>query len=182
MVPLLQSGISLSTWPKRRHPFKPELVQRPEHISNVYRSLQLIMKDMSFLFGRLIAPIQVISGKCIITSAYFLIGGGAWSDTATSMILWTGIPFAAVSWTIMLAFSGIIYRCANRCIASWKSGAGRWETGEDRLYMKKFRRSCKSIYIGYPGLITVTLKTALMFVQGIVHGTVRALLAFKKRR
>ncbi|OXA39474.1 hypothetical protein Fcan01_25796 [Folsomia candida] len=183
VVPILRNGISLIIPPRqRRHPFKYDLVQRPENIFLTYRTLQLIMKDMSFVFGRLIAPIQVVFGQCVITSAYFLIGGGARDDSVTSMILWIVIPFTAVSWTVMLAFSGIIYQSANRCIASWKRGAGWWDNGEDRNYMKKFRISCKPIYIGYPGLITVTSKTALMFVQGIVRGTVRTLLAFKKKR
>lgn len=55
-----------------------------------------------------------------------------------------------------------------------------WKRSADRKYMSKFRKSCKPIYLGFPGFMTITHKSVLKYMQGIVRGVFRMLLALKK--
>lgn len=188
VLPLLRQELRLkqdATFGKRQYPLVSEFLERPENIVHMYRSLQILVTDMCYTFGLAIPPIQAVLGQMVISTAYLLISGsreGASSQTRfTSVILCGTIPASIVSWTIMLTCAGMMHKSATDCIASWKTGWAHWGGVRDRRYMGKFRKSCKPIYIGYPGFMIISRKSVVKFIQGVVRGTFRALLMLNEK-
>lgn len=77
-------------------------------------------------------------------------------------------------WVLYLSLGAWVYTNSVKVLKSWKylKLAGK---GEVR-YMGKFRKSCKPVYIGYPGLLRIRKVSLLKYFQGVVRGTFRVLL------
>lgn len=52
-------------------------------------------------------------------------------------------------------------------------------TKRERKYIGKFRKFCKPVYLGTPGLFRIKKVTILKFIQGIVRGAFRGLVTMK---
>ncbi len=154
-----------------------KIIEHPADIAIVYRSLQLIMKDISAIFGNYLPLVQGIMGQMAILAGYVAIGG---NGNLASVVPLLAIPFFVLTWAVMLFRAGNVNSKSKSCCQSWKRGEieKEWSRGEVR-YMSKFRRSCKPIDFHCQGMMTITKKTVIKFVQGIVRGTLRMLLALE---
>lgn len=113
VLPLLRQEFRLkqdTSFGKRKYPLVPEFWERPENIVNMYRSLQIFLTEICYVFGLGVLPLQAILGQIVISTAYLLISGGRGTANSrsrlTSVILFGTIPSCVVSWTIMLTFTG----------------------------------------------------------------------------
>ncbi|OXA37586.1 hypothetical protein Fcan01_27649 [Folsomia candida] len=181
-LPILREELALTRGPRYTGKFKcsPVLGASPEkNLVLVYRSMQLLMKDVSLLFGRYLPVLNTLYGQLAISSGYVLIVEGGKTDNSTKLVLLVCVPFTVLVWAGCLICAGKIQASSKECLTSWKVGAARWEEKEEKKYMAKFRKSCKPIYFGFEGYIVVTQKTVVKFMQGLVRGLFRALLALK---
>ncbi|OXA40239.1 hypothetical protein Fcan01_25084 [Folsomia candida] len=183
ILPVLREELALTRGPRYTGKFKcsPALGASPENLVLVYRSLQLLMKDLSILCGRYLPILNTLFAQLSISSGYVLIVEGRKTDDSMKMVLLVCVPFTVLVWAGFLVCVGKIQASSKECLTSWKVGAARWEAKEEKKYMAKFRKSCKPIYFGFEGFIVVTQKTVLKFMQGVVRGLFRALLALKKK-
>ncbi|OXA48071.1 hypothetical protein Fcan01_16914 [Folsomia candida] len=183
ILPLLRK-LRLTRKPREVGKFKcsPELGAHPEHLVFVYRSLQLAMKELRLVFGKYLPLTQTFLGQLAISTGYVLIAEGKKVDVATRMTFLLCIPFAVLSWAVLLTCAGNVQKSAKDCLTSWKVHGDQWESRGDRKYMSKFRNSCKPLYLGFDGFMVVSYKSVMKFMQGIIRGVFRALLALKKKK
>jgi hypothetical protein len=78
-------------------------------------------------------------------------------------------------WVTILEATGTFHKQAETLLESFKRGY--WSGGKDRLYMDKFRKSCRPLGFRSGGGFCVTRLTGLKFIQGIVVGTLRIFLS-----
>ncbi|OXA48333.1 hypothetical protein Fcan01_16909 [Folsomia candida] len=181
IFPLLQE-LTLSKKPREVRKFKcsPELVSHPKHLVHVYRSLQLAMRELRLLLGIYFPIMQIILGQLALATGYVLIAEGRKIKLATRMTFLTCDAVAVLFWVAMMTCAGKIQKSSKECLISWRVNRDQWESKEDRRYMSKFRKSCKPLYFGLDGFMTVTHKSVLKFVQGIIRGLFRTLLTLKE--
>ncbi|OXA48610.1 hypothetical protein Fcan01_16415 [Folsomia candida] len=180
ILPLIQDQLRPTTHGNK---CSTKLRHHPADIALVYRALQLIMKEISLVFGNYLPAIQSVFGQLAVTSGYTVIGGsGKGGETFTSVLIIVCVPFAVLSWAVMLSCAANLDIKSRECIQSWKRGGieAGWSRDEVR-YMAKFRKSCKPIDFNCQGMMRITKKTVIKFVQGIVRGIFRMLLALKKK-
>ncbi|OXA48075.1 hypothetical protein Fcan01_16918 [Folsomia candida] len=180
---LLQE-LTITRKPRQIRKFKcsPELGAHAEHLVFVYRSLQLAVMEIRLVFGKYFPLTQSFLGQLAISTGYLLIAENKKLDLATRMTFMLCVPFAVLSWALLLACAGKIQKSAKDCLTSWKGNGDHWELRGDRKYMSKFRKSCKSLYLGLDGFMVVTHRSVMKFMQGIIRGVFRALLALRKKK
>lgn len=121
----------------------------------------------------------MIFGKLAISVGYTVIVGGDRADTMTK-VLFLAMLSKVVAWLFLLDAMAKLPSASGYCLLSWKTDGHIYlRKRGSKKYIGKFRRSCKTMCIGYSGYIRITRKTHLKFVQGIVRGTFRTVLAFK---
>ncbi|OXA49426.1 hypothetical protein Fcan01_16041 [Folsomia candida] len=150
----------------------------PENVAVTFRGLQLITKQLSFACGPFMPMVQALFGQISISAGYIVIVEWDRLDTYNRVMIPTLAVMIAVSWAAFLTFAGKIHKSSVTCVRSWKHGEELWSRS-DAKYMGKFRKSCKPLFFGYPGIMTITQKTVAKFVQGIVRGVFRTVLALK---
>ncbi|OXA38243.1 hypothetical protein Fcan01_27046 [Folsomia candida] len=185
ILPVLQELALTSNKARERRKFKcsPELGTSPEHLVFVYRSLQLAMKEVRLVFGRYLPILQTFFGQLTVSAGYMLIAEGGKIDVATKMTILVCVPFAVLTWVVLMTCAAKIQKSAKKCLTSWRvHGGGHWGSGADRKYMSKFRKSCKPLFFGWDGFLVVTHKSVMKFMQGIIRGVFRALLALKRKK
>lgn len=180
VLPLLRE-LTLTRIPRQVRKFKcsPELGAHPENLVHVYRSLQLAMKEIRLVFGKYFPIMQTLLGELAISAGYVLIVEGGKIDLVTRMTLMACIPFAVLSWAALMTCAGTIEKASKECLTSWKVYGDHWESSADREYVSKFRKSCKPLYLGWDGFMVVTHESVMNFMQGVIHGVFRAILALK---
>lgn len=180
-LPIIQELTLTKKPPGKVRKFKcsPELGAHREHLIHVYRSLQLAMHEIRLLFGKYLPPCQTLLGQLTISTGYICIAEGAKIDGATKMAFILTVSFAVLSWTALMICAGKIQKSSNECLTSWRVLGDHWESRADRKYMSKFRKSCKPIFLGLDGYMIISHKSVLKFLQGIVRGLFRTLLALK---
>lgn len=172
--------LSKSSTKKRRFRCSSELVKYPGNISIEYRSLQIILNQMCDGFGLLFPIINALFGQAAVSVGYLLIVVGM--DVLSSIIFLYGISCIVLFWSVMLTGLGSLQNVSKKCIEFWKIDTQLWENTRDRKYMGKFRKSCKPLSVGYPGVMKISHTTVLKFVQGIVRGLFRTILSLKRRQ
>ncbi|OXA38242.1 hypothetical protein Fcan01_27047 [Folsomia candida] len=186
ILPILQEELALTSKKARKvRKFKcsPDLGTSPEHLVFVYRSLQLGMKEIRLVFGRYLPIIQTFLGQLGISTGYVLIAEGGKIDLVTRLTFSICVPFAVLSWVALMTCAAKIQKSAKDCLTSWRvHGGGHWESRADRKYMSKFRKSCKPMFFGLDGFLVLTHKSVMKFMQGIIRGVFRTLLALKKKK
>lgn len=185
VLPLLRQELRLRTRSVRKYRCLPEMRKNLENIAVTYRSLQIIMKETSLVFGHYLPPLQGVGVQTAIFTGYVLIGHDKDRknslDNVTTLMLLAVVPFAIVSWAALLICAARVHKAAKDCVNSWKRDGALFTRVEDRKYFAKFRKSCTPLYFGFPGVMTVRHGTVLKFIQAIVRGTCRALLTLKRK-
>lgn len=180
LLPLIRDELNLENNNLNRNfQCAPDLRMNPENIVLVYRSLQLIMKLVASAVGPYIPLTQALFGQMFISTGYVLIVEGKNLNVSLSLFLLSCIPFAMIFWVIFLSFAAKVDKGSRICIRSWKSGGTGWSKQETK-YIGKFIKSCKSLFFGYPGIMTITHKTVVKFIQGNIRGLFRLVLTFKR--
>ncbi|OXA48134.1 hypothetical protein Fcan01_16922 [Folsomia candida] len=133
-------------------------------------------------FGKYLPIIQTVMGQLAISSGYVFIAEGKKVNVAKRMTFLVCVPSAVLSWAALMTCAAKIQRSAKKCLTSWKVHGDHWESRGDRKYVSKFRKSCKPLYFGWGGFMVVTHKSVLKFMQGIIRGLFRTLLALKKKK
>ncbi|OXA65094.1 hypothetical protein Fcan01_00673 [Folsomia candida] len=181
IVPLLRDELCLfAKIPARQYRCSNELRQLPQNLGHAYRSLQLLDKLLSLTTGPLLPLMHSIFGHLAISAGYQIIMAGVGGDSKRTALFLAMFGMVVV-WISVISVAAKLQKESVKCILSWKTGVQiHWRSGKDRKYMAKFRKSCKPLYIGYLGYLRITPMTVLKFVQGVVRGTFRSVLAMRK--
>lgn len=100
-------------------------------------------------------------------------------DTLTTLMLLAVVPSMIISWAGLLLCAAKLHKASKDCIGSWGRDVTSFQ-GIHKRYFAKFRKSCVPIYFGFPGVMMVKHGTVLKFMQTIVKGMFRVLLALKR--
>jgi hypothetical protein len=145
------------------------------NLSLEYRQLEVLHLNIIDNAGWVILPEQVLIADAIMFSNYTLITGGQeLGGVATSVLVIFAVGLMTV-WVTCLESMGIFHKQAETLIESFKHGHG-WNR-KDKLYMDKFRKSCRSLGYRSGGGFCIKRITSLKFIQGIVVGTLRVFLS-----
>jgi hypothetical protein len=140
-----------------------------------YRKLEVLHLNVMDVMGAIILPEQALMADAIMFSNYTLITGGAGLGAVTTTIL---VIFAVVImtiWVTILEACGIFHKQSETLLESFKHGNG-WNRKE-KLYMDKFRKSCRPLGFRSVGGFCIKRLTGVKFIQGIVVGTLRIFLS-----
>lgn len=182
LVPLVREELNVGVANNFGRKFQTTgLRHNPENVVFVYRSLQLFEKLISIAIGPFIPICQAIFSQIFIYTGYILIVDRENLDASFSLVLLTCIPSMMICWVTFLAFAAKVHKGSQICIRSWTFGATGWSQ-KDTKYMGKFGKSCKPLSFGYPGIMMITHKTVVNFVQGNVRGLFRTVLELRKGR
>jgi hypothetical protein len=140
-----------------------------------YRKLEVLHLNLNDAFGWLILPQLTLIGDAILFCNYALISIGDELDGMTATVLVTFAAGLMVTWVSVLEAGGVFHKQAIELQKSWKFS--KWTTKRETLTMKQFRKSCRPLGIRSGGVFCVKRLTGQEFVQGIVSGTLRILLA-----
>jgi hypothetical protein len=139
--------------------------------------LQLLHNFAIGVLGFVILPLQGLYTQFILYANFTLIREWHEMDSMDILRLGAIALLAQVMWVTVLEFSGRFHQQSVKTIHSWKKFV-LWSK-RSRLYMKKFRLSCRPLYIGTEGFFVVRRLSVLKFLMAIVRGTFRAILTAK---
>jgi hypothetical protein len=146
-----------------------------QNLALEYRKLEVLHLNLNDAFGWLILPQGALIGDAILFCNYALISIGDELDGITATVLVTFAAGLMIIWVSVLEAGGVFHKQAIELQESWKYS--KWTTKGETLFMKKFRKSCRPLGIRCGGVFCVKRLTGQEFVQGIVSGTLRILLA-----
>lgn len=157
----------------------PEL-RNSQNLLRVYRWVEIPHGVAMTTYGCLIIPAQAIFAQIILLCVVMLIRHGVEFVKDPTLILMLGGLSAAVFsfWSIILRFGSFFYVQAKRTVSSWKLLYFIWNRKEAK-YLSKFKKSCRTLRIGYPGYYSMNNLSLLKFWKFIARGTFRALIGLK---
>jgi hypothetical protein len=146
----------------------------PNNLSLEYRKLEVLHLNVMDVVGWVILPEQALMGDSIMFCNYTLITGGKeLGAVPTSVLIIFAVALVTV-WVTILEACGTFHKQAETLVQSFKRG--HWSVRKDRLYMDKFRKSCRPLGFRSVGGFCIKRLTGVKFVQGIVVGTLRVAL------
>ncbi len=156
-------------------------LRRPYSITKYYRSLQLLFIP----FTQALALLNVWAHLLMLTFSVFLqvslivhwdrIGG--WMKA----IFITLLCSTNLIWLCSLDVLGRLVVASDKTIKSWTKISANFKVNRiDRIFLKKFQKSCKPIMISYRGFYVVRRATILGFLKMTNRLTFRTLLTFRK--
>jgi hypothetical protein len=126
--------------------------------------------------GWIILPEQALTADAIMFSNYTLITGGQELGGVTTTILVIFAMILTTIWVTILEAFGTFHKQSETLIESFKYGYGHGWNRKEKLYMDKFRKSCRPLGFRSGGGFCIKRLTGVKFVQGIVVGTLRVAL------
>lgn len=154
-----------------------EDLRRPKNLTINYRKIEILHKTLIDTIGPIFFPIQASIGKFVLICNYLLIQEWSCIDTVTLGMLICLTSMFQLSWISVLSLGGLLHTHASKTVKSWKYL--NYESMGEAKYMGKFRKSCRPLVIGTPGIQRITMVSVLKFMQGIIRGTFRVLLAVR---
>jgi len=149
-----------------------------KNLISVYQSLAVLMSHFNHTFVGVIAPFELIFGNltmfCNVTVTLF------WEelDANTIPFLMVTGTFAVLGFHCFLSLAGTLYVQSGKTINSWRLGF--WSRRDDRMYMKRVKRSCTALQVNSLGCLKVKPLTALKYVNSSSRGTFRAIIMLRK--
>jgi hypothetical protein len=140
-----------------------------------YRKLEVLHLNVMDVMGWAILPEQALIADAIMFINYALITVGYELGGITITVI---VVFAVVLmtiWVTILEVTGTFHKQSETLLESFKYGY--WSDKKDRLYMDKFRMSCRPLGFRSVGGFCIKRLTGVKFIQGIVVGTLRILLS-----
>jgi hypothetical protein len=153
-------------------------LRAPYNLTRVYRTTELLHKYSMLYVGPVILPLQTLLSQLILTCNYMLIAKSDIVSTVIKYILIYWSLFGMLAWLTFLSLAANVNTYGKSTIKSWKFL--KVENKTERKYISKFAKSCKPMCWGKQGFILIRKKTVLKFIQGIVRGTFRAVIALKR--
>ncbi|OXA54721.1 hypothetical protein Fcan01_10310 [Folsomia candida] len=154
----------------------PEL-REPSNFTRTYRTIEILLSLILENFGYILLPIQALVGQYGLVCNYVIIMQWDQMGVASKAFLISQMIMIQAAWVLCLTFGGWINFNSVKVLKSWK--CLKLSGKEEAKYMSKFRKSCRPLYIGYPGVLKIRKVTALKYFQGVTRGTFRMLLAVK---
>jgi hypothetical protein len=140
-----------------------------------YRKLEVLHLTGMDVMGWVILPEQALIADAILFSNYALIIGGQQLGGVTTTVLVIFAVALMTGWVIILEAAGVYHKQAETLLESFNRG--NWWHRKEKLYMDKFRKSCRPLGIRSVGGFCIKRLTGVKFIQGIVVGTLRILLS-----
>jgi hypothetical protein len=147
----------------------------PNNLRLEYRKLEVLHLNAMDVMGWAILPEQALMADAIMFSNYTLITGGQELGGVTTTILLIFAMVLMTIWVTILEATGTFHKQAETLVESFKHGNGL--NKKDKLYMDKFRKSCKPLGFRSGGGFCIKRLTGVKFIQGIVVGTLRIFLS-----
>lgn len=160
--------------PKQKSYNTIDALRTPKCLPIVYRSMEILHKNMISIVAFVIIPIQSINTQLSVLCNYNLIKHPISTSTVISFG-WT--LYVLIVWTSVLEFCGWTHSQGKMVIRSWKFFD--WKNKKDLKYISKFRRSCRPLSVRAGGAYCIKRINVLKFLRAIAVGTFRALLALK---
>ncbi|OXA40164.1 hypothetical protein Fcan01_25046 [Folsomia candida] len=139
-----------------------------------YRCVELMHRKLVLIAGYVIMAGHVVVSEFILfaNATVILDKGGMGMRVKILLLLWSAV--GQTIWIFGLEICGRFHEQAKKTLKSWKNM--KFRTKEQKLYMNRFRRSCRPLKIGKEGLFIITILTVLKFMKAIIKGTFRAVL------
>lgn len=87
--------------------------------------------------------------------------------------------FAQTTWFLALHGAAIMYINSKKTIESWKSNGEWWGSRSNQAIMRKFKKSCRPMKVGYKNHFTYKRNSILNYLRVLYRGTFRALCTLK---
>jgi hypothetical protein len=145
------------------------------NLSLEYRKLEVLHLNVVDIVGWVILPEQALMADAVMFCNYSLITVGHELGGLTNSVLVIFALGLMNVWFTILESAGIFHKNGETLIQSFKVGTG-WSRKE-KLYMDKFRKSCKPLGFRSEGGFCIKRLTGVHFIQGIVVGTLRIFLS-----
>jgi hypothetical protein len=142
-----------------------------------YRKLEVLHLNVMDVMGWVILPEQALMADAIMFMNYALITVGYELGGITITVIVIFAVFIMTVWVTILEACGIYHKQAETLIESFKYGNGHGWNRKEKLYMDKFRKSCRPLGFRSGGGFCIKRLTGVKFIQGIVVGTLRIALS-----
>jgi hypothetical protein len=144
----------------------------PNNLILEYRKIEVVHLNAMDVVGWVILPEQALMADASLFSNYTLITGGQELGVVTTTVLVIFAGAIMTIWVTILEAAGIFHKQSETLIESFKRG--HWsDKKKDRLYMDKFRKSCRPLGFRSVGGFCIKRLTGVKFIKGIVVGTLR---------
>jgi hypothetical protein len=138
-----------------------------------FRKLEVLHLNVLDVMGWVLLPEQALVADAIMFCNYALITVGHELDGVTTTVLVIFAVGLMTAWVTSLESMGIFHKQSETLIESFKYRHGHGWNRKNRLYMDKFRMSCRPLAFRSVGGFRIKRLTGLKFMQGIVVGTMR---------
>ncbi|OXA63505.1 hypothetical protein Fcan01_00953 [Folsomia candida] len=154
-----------------------EELRQPGNLTLFYRKVEIIHKLILENYGYFLIPMQTLMGQYGLVCTYSLILQWSEMDGVIKAFLLSQLVMIQGVWAVILGFGGWVYDVSTTIIKSWKYL--KLGNKQEAKYMAKFRKSCKPMYLGYPGMFRIRNVTVLKHFQGLTRGTFRMLVTLR---
>lgn len=155
------------------------LRSNPVNLIQTWRSIQILvlLLNQQLFYNCLMfmqALFTVVIIFCVVTLKY------QWNLNGTIVKLFLIAVSTAVfiGWSCFLTLGGYLWKWSDQTIKSWKRQY--WVIKKDWLYIKKFKRSCKPLYLADDRRYILKPVTVLLFVRKLSQNIVRAMVTYGK--
>lgn len=174
VVPFLMKEIRLD----RTNYKSRKLLRQPLHLTHFYRSAQILQIRLLTMVQFMIIPTQTLISYLILFSSVMLIKFGNIMSLVSKGMLVSWILASLIFWASSLAIGGHMYWFGKKILVSWKCYS--WSNRRDKVYMSKFRKSCKPLMLNFGRTYVIRPLSVLKFLRGISRGIFKALLTINK--
>jgi len=176
MFPLIRNELR----PNRKSYMTLNSLRQPGTVTEMYRTLEILMKLCNQALRPVILPLQSLTGQFSMFCNVTLITHWDSLDIMMRIIFFVWTLITAGAWVIVLQCGGWLYGNAGKTTRSWKNVS--WSK-PDKKYLSKFRKSCRPMGVRVEeryGQYCMKRVTVLKYIKGLSKGTLGALMALKK--
>ncbi|CAL8072491.1 unnamed protein product [Orchesella dallaii] len=149
-----------------------------KYLPKTYRCFELLTNFQNITLSQYLIPCQTAIMYLILFCNTMLIRRWEKLNAALRVSLILLSVLAMFLWGLVLKVFGRMDVWSQKTLKSWKDH--NWGSVRDNKYMRKFRKSCRPLRIGYGRCYIIRPLSVLKFLKGISRGTFRALLLAMK--
>ncbi|CAL8072508.1 unnamed protein product [Orchesella dallaii] len=153
-------------------------LRKLENLTVTWRAMEMLVNDVNRVFSFSFIPLEVIFTNMTVFGNLICIM--YWHELG--MVLKLVIPivtiFAALGWGIFLTITGMSWKDTTLTLRSWKLGDVKQK--RSREYLKRFKRSCKPLLLGYAKGFKIKPKKFLGYLKGISRRTLKTIIGLRK--
>jgi len=140
--------------------------------------LQIFYKTVNIEIGIVFIPAQIFLTQTILVCNVALLFEWDGMQTYTKLFLVFCTSILFVSWSVFLSLGGLLHKEAAKTVGSWK--LENWHKKEDRMYMKRAKKTCLPIAIGDGKRFVIDSMKVLRFGYSVSKNTFRAAATYVK--